>query len=77
MSDPTTVSDIARELTSRFGVAIRPRDITDLYYIRILDDETCPIVGGRRLIPRSYLPAIVDAMRARGMIPAGTGEETT
>ena len=54
-----TVSDPARELSDEFGQVVRPRDITDLFYKRVLEDRRCPILGGRRLIkngPRGGTP---------------------
>src|SRR5262249_49482255 len=54
------VSEIAR----RCGV--RPRDISDLFYTRALDDQVCPVVGGRRLIPEYYVPVVEAVLRARG-----------
>jgi hypothetical protein len=51
-----TVSDVARRL------GVRPRDISDLFYARQLDDGVCPVVGGRRLIPGDYVPAIATAL---------------
>jgi hypothetical protein len=65
-----TVSEAARELTDRLGVVVRPRDISTLFYGRHLSDARCPILGGRRMIPRDYLPAIEGALRERGLIPA-------
>jgi hypothetical protein len=59
-----TVSEVARRL------GVRPRDISDLFYQRRLSDETCPVVGGRRLIPEHYLPTIAKAVRGRGVRPA-------
>lgn len=47
-----TVSEVARRL------AVRPREISDLFYQRRLNDQMCPIIGGRRLIPVDYLPVI-------------------
>ena len=76
MSDPMTVSDVARELSGRLGMDVGPRDITDLFYKRLLRDDLCPVVGGRRLIPRDYLPEILDVLRARGVIPLRSGEES-
>jgi hypothetical protein len=52
------------ELARRCGV--RPRDISDLFYVRALDDQACPVVGGRRLIPEHYVPIVEAALRARG-----------
>jgi len=62
------VGEAARELSSDLGVAVKPRQITTLFYERELRDDLCPIVGGRRLIPRSYLPMIASAIRRRGWI---------
>jgi hypothetical protein len=68
MSANLTVSDAARELSDELGHVVRPRDISDLFYRRLLEDRHCPILGGRRLIPRDYLPAIVVALQGRGLI---------
>jgi hypothetical protein len=59
MSKYLFVSDVARFL------GVRPRDVSDLFYQRRLSDEQCPVVGGRRLIPREFVPTIADALRAR------------
>jgi hypothetical protein len=56
------VSDVARRLGAR------PRDISDLFYRRILDDGCCPIIGGRRLIPEDYLPVIEGILRDHGRL---------
>lgn len=64
-SNLLTVSDAARELSAKLGETIRPRDISTLFYLRELRDDLCPIVGGRRLIPRSYLPSIESAIQRR------------
>jgi hypothetical protein len=61
-----TVSDVARQLPGA-----RPKDITDLFYQRKLDDSRCPVVGGRRLIPAEYVGAIEAALRKAGRLPAG------
>ena len=53
------VSNVARRL------GVRPRDISDLFYQRLLRDDICPIVGGRRLIPRAYVPVIEAALHDR------------
>ena len=47
-----SVSEAARK------IGCRPREISEALYARKLDDNVCPIVGRRRLIPRSYLRAI-------------------
>jgi hypothetical protein len=63
------VSEVARELTDRFGVVVRPREITNLFYQRRLSDDRCPILGGRRVISREYLPVIEGVLRERGVLP--------
>jgi len=60
MGETLTVSEAARQLGAR------PRDITDLFYRRLLRDDLCPIVGDRRLIPEDYLPQVAAALRRRG-----------
>lgn len=55
-----SVSEAAR----RLGAS--PRDISDLFYRRELRDDLCPIVGGRRMIPDTYLDLIAAALRRRG-----------
>lgn len=56
------VSDVARQLGAK------PKTISDLLYQRELSDDLCPIVGGRRLIPRSYLPTIQQILIERGLL---------
>jgi hypothetical protein len=53
------VSDLAR----RFNC--RPRVISDLLYGRIIPDEECPVVGGRRLIPEKYVDVIAAKLDER------------
>ena len=52
-----TVSEVARR------IGARPKDISDLFYQRKLDDQRCPVVGGRRLIPEDYLSIIENTLR--------------
>lgn len=54
-----TVSDAANMLN------VRPRIISDLFYQRTLDGKRCPLIGGRRLIPKGYLPVIKAAIQER------------
>ena len=68
MDDVLSVGEAAEELSDQLGEAIRPRWISTLFYDRDLRNDLCPIVAGRRLIPRTYLPMIVMAMRRRGWI---------
>ena len=60
--DYLSVSDAARELN------VKPRILSDLLYHRVLRDDVCPIIGGRRLIPRSYLPIVENALMERGIV---------
>jgi hypothetical protein len=68
MPDYLTASDAARELTSQTGQQVSPRAISTLLYERALRDDLCPIVGGRRMIPRDYLPVVLMALRRRGLV---------
>lgn len=63
-----TVSEAARVLGRR------PREISDLFYQRVLSDELCPVVGGRRFIPRDYLPVIEEALRRDRQAQGQEGE---
>ncbi|HEX8522934.1 MAG TPA: hypothetical protein VF669_11795 [Tepidisphaeraceae bacterium] len=63
MSEQLTVSDAARELGAN------PRDITNAFYDRLLRDDIAPIIGGRRMIPRSYLDVIAMVLRRAGKLP--------
>jgi hypothetical protein len=56
------VSEVARRLGAR------PKVMSDLFYLRKLNDEVCPVVGGRRLIPKSYLPVIEATLRDLGRL---------
>ena len=58
---PLSVGDVARILH------VRPAQITQLFYERRLRDDLCPIVGGRRLIPRSCVAVIAMELRRKGV----------
>ena len=60
MSQYHTVSEVARL------IGAVPRDISDLFYKRVLDDERCPVVGGRRIIPENYIDTIRTALKRAG-----------
>jgi hypothetical protein len=66
-----SVGEVARLL----GGDINPQAITNLFYQRKLDVRRCPIVGGRRIIPLDYVPAIKDALRKAGKLPAAEEAE--
>jgi hypothetical protein len=63
-----SVGETANELTKELGEPVPQRWISDLFYYRELRNDLCPIIAGRRIIPRSYLPMIVMALRRRGWI---------
>jgi hypothetical protein len=60
-----TVSEVARVLAMEMGVAVRPRDISDLFYRRDVPESLGPLVGGRRLIDSTDLPGIRAALERR------------
>lgn len=57
LSQYMTVGEVARRLGAR------PKDVSDLLYRRELRDDLCPLVGGRRLIPETYLDEVEAALR--------------
>lgn len=67
-TDLLSVGGAADELSEQLGQTVRPKWITALFYDRQLRDDLCPIIGGRRLIPRNYLPMIATALRRHGWI---------
>ena len=64
-----SVSDVARMIEKNYGVKVRPRMITGLFYDGVLRGDLCPIRSGRRLIPVTYVPQIEAALRRRGKLP--------
>lgn len=62
-----TVSDVARRL------GLPPKLLSDLFYRRHLDDDRCPVAGGRRLIPEDYVPAVERELRRWVAERAGQG----
>jgi hypothetical protein len=67
MSEVHSISGLAR----RWGIP--PRKISDLFYARKLNEDRCPVIGGRRIIPASYVPTVERVLREVGALPA---EET-
>jgi len=65
-----SVSDVAR----RLGVA--PKIISDLFYARVLNDDRCPVLCGRRLIPEEYVPTIREALIKHGKLQVASSHES-
>lgn len=61
MNELLSVGDVARLL------AVRPSQVTQLFYERRLRDDLCPIVAGRRLIPPDYVTVIAMELRRKGI----------
>lgn len=70
MPEFLSVGDACREVARLRGVTVSPRVVTELLYRRALNCET-PLVGGRRMIPTSALPELLDAMQQRGYLASG------
>jgi hypothetical protein len=47
-------------------IGANPRHISDLFYARVLRDDLCPVMAGRRMIPLDYLEMIRAALRRAG-----------
>jgi hypothetical protein len=60
-----TVGDAARQIGPVRGEPVNPRVVTELLYRRVLSERLCPLMGGRRMIHRSALPALRAAVEAR------------
>lgn len=50
----------------KFGVM--SRRVSDLFYQGKLDSSKCPVVSGRRLIPKGYLPEVKKALEEAGFV---------
>ena len=66
-----TVSEVTRLLPGS-----KPQDISGLFYRRGLPgaEADCPLVGGRRMIPASYVETIRLALSRAGKLPLPQGE---
>ena len=62
-----SVSEAARRLGAK------PQDISELLYRRLLGEDLCPIVAGRRLIPEEHLDAVRSMLQAHGRQVGGKG----
>lgn len=56
---------------------VAPRVISNAIYDRKLDVDRCPIVAGRRLIPRNYLPEIAAILGLKSSQVAAGGKPNT
>ena len=63
MQEYLSVGEIAR----MDGVS--PQSVSLLFYRRHLNCELCPIVGGRRLVPRAYVDEARRIIRQRSLDP--------
>lgn len=71
MNDLLTVGTAARELSAVLGLDVSPRLLTELFYRGELSDRRCPVIGGRRVIPRDYMDTIVSVLRRSGRLAGG------
>jgi len=60
----------ASELARQFGC--RPRDISDAFYARELDDKMTVIDGRTRLIPLGYIETVRAVLVRRGRVRPDT-----
>jgi hypothetical protein len=58
----TSISALARRWR------LSPQVLSNLFYRRALDDERCPVINGRRVIPADYVEVIEQVLRERGLI---------
>ena len=63
--DAMFAGEAAAEASRRLGREVTPREITALFYDRVVSECHGPIVGGRRVIPSDGLDAILAALRDR------------
>jgi len=61
------------EVSRRIGA--RPQDVTTAFYRGLLRDDLCPLVGGRRLIPESYVDLIAMALKRAGKLAQEVGHD--
>lgn len=68
-----SVGEAAAALSEELGQPVKPRWISTLAYDQELRADFCPLIGGRRLIERGYLPEVARALRRRGWISRTEG----
>lgn len=62
-SEYLSASEAAREVSKKFKLDIRPRDISMSIYTGRLDERRCPLIAGRRHVPKDFLPEIAEKLR--------------
>lgn len=60
MQEYTTAGPIAGQVPGA-----KPRDVSDLFYQRLLPDSECLLVSGRRLIPSRLVPMVKRLLQER------------
>ena len=50
-------------------LGVKPKVLSDLFWLRELDRERCPLIGRTRAIPPDYLPEIRAILVAKGKLP--------
>ena len=63
--DAMFAGDAAMEVSRRIGRVVTPREVTGLFYDRVVAEDLGPVVSGRRVIRPEALDAIVAALRER------------
>lgn len=59
---PLSTGEVARLL------GVHPHQVAQIFYEGRLKDDRCPIVGGRRIIPSSYVEIIAMELRRKGIL---------
>jgi hypothetical protein len=67
-----TMTDFVAITEAAETIGRRPRDLSDIFYRRPpgLDLSKCPKIGTRRVILRSYLPALKKLLEERELVTA-------
>lgn len=77
--DAMFAGQAAVEVSRLLGRTVTPREITALFYDRVVPEDLGPVVGGRRLIRADAVEVIVAALRvkdaARQQEKGGEGDQ--
>lgn len=63
--DAMFAGQVAVEVGRQLGRTVTPREITALFYERVVSDDLGPVVGGRRMIRPEAVEVIVAALREK------------